>query len=77
LDLPVRAGSPAIAVDEEAEVGVVEKKFAVQALDVDGFDVFLSGDEVQGGVGLVEEGLTFGGFKGDDFKALGASDAKG
>jgi hypothetical protein len=45
-DLPVRTRPPAVAVDEEGEVAVVQEELAVHALDVDWLDVFFAGDEV-------------------------------
>lgn len=53
-NLPVLPGSPAVSIDEEGEVGIVEEKLAVEPLDVDGFGIFLSGDKVERCVGLVE-----------------------
>lgn len=47
LDLPVGPCAPAVTVDEEAKVGVVEEKLAVETLDVDGTNVFLAGDEIE------------------------------
>lgn len=75
-DLPVRARAPSVAVDVEREVGVVEQELAVQAIDGDGLDVFFAGDEVERGVGRVEEGLRLEGFHRDDFEAAGAADAE-
>lgn len=75
-DLPVGARSPAVAVDEEGEIAVVEEEFSVQAFDVDGFDVFSPRDEVEGRVGLVQQGLCLGGFQTDDFETAGAADAE-
>lgn len=63
LNLPVLASAPAVSIDEEAEIGVVEKEFAVQSLDMDGFDVLLARDKVKRCVGLVEEGLSFCGLE--------------
>lgn len=47
LDLPVGSCSPAVAVDEKAEIGVVEEELAVETFDVDGPNVFLAGDEIK------------------------------
>ena len=47
LDLPILPCSPAIPIDKEAEVGIVEKEFAVQSLDVDGLDVLFSCHKVE------------------------------
>ena len=55
IDLPVRSGSPTVAIDEEGEVGIVEQKLAVQPLDVDRLEVLLACDEIQRGIGLVEQ----------------------
>lgn len=76
LYLPVRSCAPAIAIDEEAEVGVVEEEFAVETLDVDGTNVFFASDEIKGCVGLVEEGLTLSGLEGDNFKPFGTAHAE-
>src|SRR5580698_3494481 len=60
LDPPIRSCQPAIPVHEETEVGVAEKKFSVETLHVNGFDLFfLAGHEVKGGIGCIEEGLPF------------------
>ena len=53
LNFPVLSRSPAVTVDEEGEVGIVEEELAVQTLYVDRLDVFLSCDKVQRGIGLV------------------------
>ena len=76
LNLPVLSSSPAVAVDEEGEVGVVEQELAVQALDVDWLDVLFSCDEVKRGIGLVQERLALCGFERYHFKATGAADAE-
>lgn len=76
LDAPVGARAPAVAVDKERELAVVEQELAVEALDVDRSHVLLARDEVERGVGLVEEGLRFEGLEGDDFEAAGAGDAE-
>lgn len=47
LDLPIGPCAPAVAVDEEAKVGVVEEKFAIETLDVDGTNVFLARDKIE------------------------------
>ena len=39
-DLPVLTCSPAVPIDEEREVRVIEQELAVQTLDVDRLDVF-------------------------------------
>lgn len=56
-NLPLWEGAPTVAVDKEGEVRVAEQEITVDALDVDGADVFFEGDEVERGVGLVEERL--------------------
>lgn len=76
LDLPVGSCTPAIAIHEEAEIGVVEEEFAVKTLDVDGPDVLFTRHKVKGSVSLVQERLTFGGFERDNFETFGASYAK-
>ena len=58
-NLPVRPRAPAVAVHKEGELGVVEEELTVEPLDVDGLGVLFQGDEVEGGVGLVEQGLRF------------------
>lgn len=76
-DLPVGTSSPPVAVHEEGEVAVVEQEFSVHSLDVDGFHVLFASYEVEGCVGLVEEGLGFCGFETDDFEASGTADTEG
>lgn len=39
-DFPVLSCTPAIAVDKETEIRVIEKEFTIQSLDMDRFDVF-------------------------------------
>lgn len=46
VDLPLRPGPPAVPVDEERELRVVEEELAVQPLDVDRLGVFLHRNEV-------------------------------
>ncbi len=53
LDSPVLASSPAISVDKEGEIGVIEEELAVQTLYVNGLNVLLSRHEVEGGVSLI------------------------
>lgn len=53
-DFPVLSCTPSIPIDEEAEVGIIEKEFSIEALDMDRFDVFSSSDEIKRGIGLVE-----------------------
>lgn len=75
IDQPIWPGSPAISVDEEREIGVVEEEFAVEPFDGDGDDVF-SGDKVKRGIRMVEKRLRFECFKADDFEATRAGDAE-
>lgn len=76
VDPPVRSCAPAIAVDEERELRVVEQELAVETLDVDGANVLLPRDEVERRVGLVEERLRLQGLERDDFEATSAGDAE-
>jgi hypothetical protein len=76
LDPPIRSCPPAVPVHKETEVGVVEKKFSTETLDVNGFDVFPAGHEVKGGIGCIKEGLPFQGFEGNDFEAAGTTDTE-
>lgn len=47
LYLPVRSCSPAIAIDEKAEIGVIEEEFAVQTLNMYWTNIFFAGNEVE------------------------------
>jgi hypothetical protein len=47
LDLPVGSCAPAVAVDEEAEIGVVKQEFSVEALDMYGPDIFFAGNKIK------------------------------
>ena len=76
VDDPLLAGAPAVAVDEEAKVGVAEQKLRGQPLDVDGLDGLAAGDEVERSVGLVEQRLRFERLERDDFEAARAADAE-
>ena len=75
FDLPVRSCSPAIAVDKKTEVGIVEKEFAVQTLNVNRFNILFAGDEVERGVGLVQKSLPLCCLKRNNFEAFRTSDA--
>lgn len=75
-NLPVLPGSPAVSVDEEGEVGVVEEELAVEPLDVDGLGVLFSCHKVEGCVGLVKELLSLKCFQADNFEAPSTSDAE-
>ena len=75
-DLPIRSRTPAVAVNEKAEVGIVEEELPIQTFYVDGSDILLTCDEVERRIGLVEQGLSLGGFQRDDFEAFGTSDTK-
>jgi hypothetical protein len=76
LYLPVRSCAPPVAIDEEAEIGVVEEEFAVQTLDMDGTNVLFAGHEIKRCISLVQEGLTLSCLEGDNLKAFGAAYAK-
>ena len=76
-DLPVRTSAPAIAIDKEGKVAVVQQEFAVHPLDVDWLDVFLAGDEIQRSIGLIQKRLRLGGLQTDDLKPTGTAHAKG
>lgn len=54
LNLPVLSSTPAIPVDEKAEVRVVEKELSVHSLDVDWSHVLFACDEVQGSIRLIQ-----------------------
>lgn len=73
LDLPVGSRTPAIAINKEAEVRIVEQELPVKTLYVNRLHTFLAGYEIERGVGLVEQGLPLGGLKGDDFEAASAA----
>ena len=75
-DAPIGPGAPAVAVDEEGEVGVVEQELAVQTLDVDGFGLLLARHKVEGGIGLVEQRLGLESLQADDLEAAGAGNAQ-
>lgn len=75
-NLPVRTSAPPVAVDKERVLAVVEQELAVEAVDGDGLDGLLAGDEFEGRVGGVEQRLGLKRLEGDNFEALGASDAK-
>lgn len=53
-DLPVRPSTPAIPVDEKREITIVQEELAIHPLNVNGFHVFLSCDEIKRGIGLVQ-----------------------
>lgn len=45
-DLPIGTCTPPVPIDEERELRVIEKKLAVETLEMDGFDVFFACDEI-------------------------------
>ena len=47
VDTPFWSRSPPVAVNEEGKFRVIKKEFAIETLDVNGFDVLLAGDEVE------------------------------
>lgn len=47
LNFPVGPCSPAVPVHKEAEVGIVEKEFAVQTLNVNRLHILLASNKVQ------------------------------
>ena len=77
-DHPVRSSTPPIPVNKERVIRVAQQELSLDALDEDWFDaaLALALDEVQEGVGLVEEGLGFEGVEGDDFEAAGTANAE-
>lgn len=58
LDLPVRPRAPAVSIDEEAKVRIVEEEFPVQAFNVNRPYVLLACDKIERSVGLIQEGLS-------------------
>src|SRR5690242_5390129 len=77
LYFPILSCAPAVPVDEERKIRIIEQELAIQPLNMYGLDVFLASDKVQRRVGLVEQGLSFSCFKGDDFEATGTTDTEG
>lgn len=75
-NLPIRTRPPAVAIDEERKLGIVQEELAIEPFEVDGFDVLLPCDKVQRRIGLVEEGLRFERLDADDFKSTGATNAE-
>ena len=75
VDAPVWPSSPAVPVDKEGEVSVVEEELAIKPFDRDWDDVF-AGDKVEGGIGVVEKWLGLQSFQTYNFEATGACDAK-
>ena len=69
---PVRSRPPTISIYKEREVGVVEKKFAIEPLDRDRNDVFAS-DKIERGVGVVEKRLGLKSLEAHYFEASRAS----
>jgi hypothetical protein len=76
LDPPIRSCPPAVPVHEETEVGVVEKKFCIKTLDVNGFGVSFAGHEVKRGIAWVKKELDFQRFEGNDFETAGTADTE-
>lgn len=65
---PVRSLPPTISVDEEREIGVVEKKFAIEPFDGDRDDI-LTKDKIERGIGVIEKWLGFKRLEAYYFKA--------
>lgn len=57
IDAPVRPSSPAVPVNEEGEVGIMEEELAIESFDRDGDYVF-AGDEIERGIGMVKKWLS-------------------
>ena len=55
LNSPVLSRTPAISVDEEGELRIVEQEFAIETLNVDWLDVLAACDKVQRSIGLVKK----------------------
>jgi hypothetical protein len=75
-NLPIRSGTPSVAINEETKVRVVEEELAVEPLNVDGFDIFFARNKVERCVGLVEQRLSLGGFQRDDLETSSAANAE-
>lgn len=75
-DLPVRTRTPAVAVDEERKVAVVEEELAVHTLDVNRFHILFACNEVERRVGLIQQGLRLRGLQADHFKASGTANTE-
>lgn len=76
IDPPVWSRSPTIAVNKERKLGIIEKKFAVETLDMYWPDIFFTCDEIQRRICLVEKRLGFKCLQGNYFKASCTSHTK-
>lgn len=54
LNLPIAPGSPAIAINKEGKVAVIEKELPIEALYVNRFDILFPGDKIERRICLVE-----------------------
>ena len=75
IDEPIRSRSPAVAVDEEGEVRVVQEKLAVEAFNRDWVIVF-TGDKVKRGICVVKQRLRLQCLKAHNLKATSAGNAE-
>ena len=75
-DLPVLPGSPTVSIDKKGEVGVVEEKFTVEPLNMNGLGVFFPCDKVKGRISLIEKFLSLQRFQANNLEASGAGDAE-
>ncbi len=76
VDHPVGSRPPAIAIDKQRELAVVEQKLAVESLDVDRLEVLFARHEIERGVGLVKQRLPVERLDADDLEAARTAHAQ-
>lgn len=72
---PIRPRPPPMPVNKKRVLRIMQKKLAIQSFNRDGHN-FFPADEIEGGVGLVEQRLRLQRFQTDDFESTRAGDAK-
>lgn len=75
-DLPIRTRAPAVAVDEERKVAVVEEELAVHPLNMNWLHILFAGNEVEGRVGLIQQRLRLRRLQTDHFETSGTANAE-
>lgn len=72
---PIRPRPPPMPINKKRVLRIMQKKLAIKSFNRDGYD-FFPADEIERGVGLVEQRLRLQRFQTDDFESARAGNAK-
>lgn len=72
---PIRPRPPSMPINKKRVLRIMQKKLAIQPFNRDRHD-FFPADEIERGVGLVQQRLRLQRFQTDDFESTRAGDAK-